>query len=291
MSNQVTLVCRDGLGGSLLTAQASYFVKAAGKHPVIVMPARDEVFKPYKYLLEDRFKVIQAPENYADNLLHIPNDIELYFVYPDGLYQGKFPFNYQKYNTNPQLIRSTRILTHQYIPKGKNIYLGLISSTPGYSYQNAPKLAEELAVALPDYTFHLATVSKWSNTKINLGDLSGLPANVIIYRDDDFCNQIDILKTCEYCVTLDSGISHISWNLGMPRLLLDSRFGLGRHSVPWIVRWFEDINEHIRIESSPEDIAQLVRTNIKIPQTTLLPRQFVLNNRGAEWTRELFMKY
>lgn len=289
MSNKVILISNDGIGGSLLTASAASFVSAAGNYPVIYMPSRDEIFRPYKYLLQDKFEVKQAPEGYA-SLIHKPEDVELYVVYPDGVYNNRFSFDYKKYNTNPQLLRSNRILTHKYFPVPKNIYLGLTSSTAGYSYEDVPSLLKELYKVLPDYTFHLPIISKWAGQNISSYNLDNLPENVRIYKDDDFCNQINILKSCEYCICLDNGISHIAYHLGMPRLVLDSRYGLGRHSLPWIVRWFEDINEHIRIQSFPQDIAQLVNTNIKIPQTTLLPRQFVLNNSGAEWTRELLIK-
>lgn len=294
----VYLMCNDGVGGNLLTASVASIVKKAGENPIILCPSRDEVFKPFKYLLEDQFEVLQAPENQVELLFNfgpksigIVNKEEIYAIYPDGLYLNPYHFNYKRYNTSPQVIKSLRVLTHKFKPVDKNIYIGLISSTDGYLYYNIQDLTVALAKKLPDYTIHLPVVDKWAGKDIKMGDLVNLPENVRIYKNDSFINQIDIMSKCEYGIYTDNGFSHISYNLGQQRLLIDPRFGYGRESLMWRARWRQTDDDSIRFNSLPEDIADLVYINLKTPQTTLIPKQVVLNNKHADWSRELLFKY
>lgn len=297
MSNSYILVA-DGIGGNLLAVQAAAFMKAKWASPTILCPSRNEIFRPFHYLISDQFKCVQVSENSVDLLLAhgkgkiVKEDDELYLIYPDGLHRNPYSFDFQKYNTNPVSLNTIRILTHKYKPLKGHIYVNLSTSTEGYLYPSIKELVKSIAKKLPEKTIHLSYITKWAGKDTGiLFSQSQFPENVLIYQNDDIINQIEIMSQCEYGIFTDNGFSHISYHFGQNRLLIDPRFGYGRESLMWRARWRQTDNDSVKFDSSPEDIADLVSINLKIPQTTLLPKQIVLNNKYNDWSRELLFKF
>ena len=67
--------------------------------------------------------------------------------------------------------------------------------------------------------------------------------------------------------------------------------GNGKNAIPWQVRWRNTMEDSISIDNFPNDIVRLVKTNLDIPQTTILSRNFVLNNLNNNWASELLFKW
>lgn len=271
--------------------------------------ARDEVYKPLKHLFDvGLFNVSQHPdkEKWAEDDWIIKNqdvfhkftkeidDFEdAFFVVPDHLFRSPLSFDYKKYKLSLQNIKSLRLLTHQYKPTETDVYVGIVSNTEGYLYYDIPNLLSSLGKSMPDKVFHFPILKSWANKNIYLGDFNiNLPDNIIFYENPDIIEQIELMKRCCYGLYADNGMSHIAYQLGQPRVLLDPRWDndLGR-SAAWWARWREDLTDSISIKKKPDDIASLVRTNIDIPETMLLPRDVVFKNPHVNWAKEMFFKY
>lgn len=300
--SEICILGSHGFGDSILSLQCAHYVKQSGKQADIISCTRNKVFEPLDYLFGDLFDISQHPKkeewghenwilNNQQELQYISAYKEIYYAIPDLLFKSPLAFDYAKYNTNPQLIRQTRLLTHKYKPTRK-IYLGLCSSTDGYLYNNINHLIRKLGRELPEYEFYFPNVKTWANKEIDYDDLDNMPLNVTIHENPDFCESLDIMKTCCYGIYTCNGPSHAAFQLGQNRLILDPQY----NKTLWQARWREDTSECIDINSSINDIVNVVKSNLEIPQTTLIPRQKVLdllirNNYEVSWNKELLFKF
>ena len=283
-----------------MSLQCARIIERKGIHPVVKLSARDEVFKPIKHLIE-RYSyglvdVTQIDEMYAaDNmLLKEPSWMkkqsegfdEVYYVIPDLLFNNKYAFDYVKYHTSPQMIRSTKIFDMPRTSKG-TIYLGLMTTTDGYMFSEPMNLATTLAYQLPEYKIYMPLVSNWASKSIRTIDIPGkLPSNLQVDIDPDFNTSLDILMQSCYFVGTDNGPSHIAYHASIPRLLLDPQY----NRLPWIARWREDYLESVPITAPLEDIVDVVKSNLRIPQTTLVPRMVCLVQKETNWSNLLWLK-
>lgn len=286
MSDIVNIVTAGGVGDCLQALQVADIIYKNNKAPQIHCAVRDEVFQPLQFLAKDLHVLRQIPEDtsYDDDVS------EKYHVWPDKLFMGQFGFNYQKYNTTPELIKQNRVLLKKWKPE-KIISLFLLSNTIGYSYYYIGELGKELAQALPDYQIYLPILTTWAGKKIpTIRIPPNAPQNLLVDTNPEFIENIKMAYRSHYCITADNAFSHICYNLGCRRLVLDSRFPLYKQSAPFFARWSENISDHISIENFPTDIAKLVSTNIKIEQTNLLPKAFTLKHIDTIWERDLLFK-
>lgn len=302
--NKVLILGSHGMGDSIQSLQCAHFVSnQTGKENVdVISCTRDEVFHPLNHLFGDLFELFQHPkketwghDNYILNnqseLESLSYYNEIYYSIPDLLYHHPLAFDYQKYNTNPQLIKQTRLLAHKYKPT-KRVYLGLCSSTDGYLYNNISQLIRRLGQELPDFEFYFPNVKVWADKMMDYDDLSNMPSNVTIHENPNFCESLEIMKTCCYGVYTCNGPSHSAFQLGQPRLLLDPQY----NKVLWCARWREDMSECVDINTSVTDVVNIVKSNLLVPSTTLIPRQKVLdilikNDYQVDWRKELLWKY
>src|SRR6266540_1735639 len=290
----------DGLGGLLLTLQCAEFIYKQNKLPYIYIAARDEVFRPLQYLYHGKYHLHQLPEFTNDSFLYDLDFInrlkcenqEFYVIWPDALYKNPYAFDYKKYNTNPQTIKTTRTLLHKSKPE-KIIYVALNTTTENYSYHNPGKLVHKLGQEVKDYIIYCPVLDKWGGKEINhqIWDHEGFYDNVFIDKNPEFIDSLKWLEKSCYCISLDNGVSHISYHLGQQRLLLDPRFGFAVQNPAFYARWRETEEDSIDLKTSVDEIVELIKLNLVIPQTTLLPKKLVLNNLNADWGRELIFKY
>lgn len=294
---KVTIIGAHGLGDCLMAIQCAHFLKyQRGITPRLLISTRDEVFQPLKHTYKDIFELEQIPESYSqDNLLLKETSIwnkfadgsdETYYVLPDLLFNNEHTFDFQKYGTNPQHIRSIKTLLDKAAPT-KSIYLGLMTSTPNYDYAFPMRLALQIAQALPNNQVIFPMISNWAGK-----DLKGyaypqeVPQNLTIQVNPKFEDSIDDLSRAGYFVGTDNGPSHLAYHLGMPRLILDPQY----HRLPWVARWREDYLESISIDTEADDIAKLVKANIEVPQSCLIPRAFALLHSYSNWESLLLLK-
>lgn len=293
---KVLLQTCGGLGDMIQAVQCAHYVKEVGGVVDVLCYARDETFIPLKHLFGGKFSLIQHPlkERYGENYwaLHNKDTIKLenpgytdyYFHCPDLLFRD---FPWYEYNVTPQVIRSTRLLTKGWWPENI-IYVGTNTSTPEYFYDKTPELVRKLAEQLPDYVIYFNNITSWAGKTINNGDFSHLPSNVIYRENEDFNSSLGWLKKSCYLAVVDNGISHCAFQMGIPRTLLTKR--LNFRGSAWLSRWYGETSDCLSYDFSVDDLVRTIEINIKIPETTLIPRGFVINNLNMDWPKFLMFK-
>ncbi len=291
-----------GLGDCILSLQISYLLNQQHiKHKTLIS-TRNEVYKPLWYIFGNVLDVEQINENIAhenriitdkslqSELKSKYNALNITYNVPDLLFRSPLALDYKQYGLNPQLIKKTRILNGHFAKKEKIIYCGLTTTTKGYTYENIPILLRSLAEHLPDYTIYFPKVKRWDK-EINYDNFNiSFPKNVFIHDDPTFEESLDWLVKSEYGIFTCNGPSHIAYQLGIPRLILDPQF----NRIPWMSRWKEDYEECVPINTNYSDVVKLVDANIKYPQTTLIDRKYLLNliqNNQTTWKDIFFFKY
>ena len=134
-------------------------------------------------------------------------------------------------------------------------------------------------------------VKKWNKEINNLGNFDiSLPSNVLIHHDPKFEESLHFLKRSCYGIFTCNGPSHLAYQLGIPRLVLDPQYD----KAPWISRWKEDYEECIPISTPQNEISELVFHNIRSPETTLIDRKRILSllkNEFRDWKSILYLKF
>jgi len=292
-----------GLGDCILSLQISYLLKQKCIKHTNLISTRDEVYKPLWHILSNELDLNQIDEKYANDnaLLHNENYIKeiassynsdnITYNIPDLLFRNPLAFKYNDYGLNPQLIKKTRILSHHFSAKENIIYCGLLTTTKGYMYQNIPLLLRSLAEHLPNYTIYFPKIKAWDKDLDYTGDFNiNFPSNVWIDDNPIFEKSLDVLTKSKYGIFTCNGPSHIAYQIGIPRLILDPQFG----RIPWISRWKEDYEECIDINTDHNDITRLVTNNINNPETLLVDRKILLNlikSGYNSWKDIFYLKY
>jgi len=298
MSKVLVIGGGDGLGGLCQAFQCGKAIKDAGYEIDVKISASDQVYKPLEYLFSDKFHMEQIPIEYSQNhrLLndeYLMTDLtagydDWCYICPDLTYKY---FNYKKYNILPNTIKGLRLLTHKLKPQNE-IYLALNTTTENYNYQYSHHLIRGAAYVLPDFKIHVPVLDKWSELSVKQIDLpTEIPENVIIHRNPDFIQQLDIMSRCLACICVDNGASHISFGLGQLRILLDPHI----YDLPWVIRWREDMADSVPLATFPGNLCKLLHTNIKYPETQLLNKRDVIDvlnvEQNPDWKQRLILKY
>jgi len=302
MQFELTNIGGHGIGDSILALQISYLLQKRNVDHKTLISTRNEVYKPLNYLFSKVLEFEQIDANIAhenkiiidkklqNDLKEKYNSREITYNVPDLLFRSPLAIDYKKYGLNPQLIKKTRLLTNHFIKKEKIIYCGLTTTTQGYTYKNIPILLRSLAEHLPNYTIYFPKIKKWDKD-INYDNFDiDFPKNVFIHDDPSFEESLDWLIKSEYGIFTCNGPSHIAYQLGIPRLILDPQF----NKIPWMSRWKEDYEECISISEDYNDVVKLVNANIKDPQTTLIDRKYMLNliqQNQNSWKDIFYFKY
>jgi hypothetical protein len=292
-----------GLGDCVLALQISYLLKLKNiKHQTLIS-TRNEVYKPLSHIFSKELDFDQIDNKYAhenallnnqeyyNELVKTHNSNHITYNVPDLLFRNPLAFNYAEYGLNPQLIKKTRILSHHFSYKEKIIYCGLTTSTNGYMYENIPILLKGLAEHLPDYTIYFPKVKSWDKDINYIGAFDiQFPSNVYIHENPSFEDSLDYLTKCCYGIFTCNGPSHIAYQIGIPRLILDPQFD----RIPWMSRWKEDYEECISLNTEYNDVINLIVNNIKYPETTLIDRKKILDllkARNNSWKDIFYFKY
>lgn len=292
-----------GLGDCILSLQISHLLRERNIKHVNLISTRNEVFEPLSYIFADKFKLTQIEEKYAhenaiiDNtdfqkeIKNKYNSSNLTYNVPDLLFKNPLSLNYKKYGLEPSIIKQTRVYIDNIAEKKDIIYCGLCSTTEGYVYENIPLLLIRLAEFLPSYIIYFPMINKWDKEINNLGNFDiNFPSNVVIDRNPSFIDSLKWLKKSSYGIFTCNGPSHIAYQLGIPRLILDPQF----NKIPWMSRWKEDYNDCIPINIDINSIAQLVFANINTPQTKMIDSKIILNliqQNQTNWKDIFYFKY
>jgi hypothetical protein len=295
---KISICCVGGIGDTLLGRQCGYFSERAGDEVSFFYPVREEIFRVIKYFFPDSIQIGEAFDsgnNFEKDItyrnqfrdLHLNKDYDqtIYWVVPDLLFANDHAFNYQAYNIEPQTIKTTKLLLDQRMPVENIIYCALATSTPNYEYPYLRYLLKDIADRLPEFIVYFPYVSSWSGKRLDFGDLKGLPGNVWVDENPDFLESIELMKKSRYGVCTCNGSSHLMYHLGIPRLILDPQF----MRPAWVARWKENESECINRLTDPDTVAHIVATNLRLPQTMLLDRKYLLD-KTADWKNVLMLK-
>lgn len=298
MSKKILIIGSHGVGDCLLSIQCAYFLRLKGISVDIKISARNEIFNVLKELFPD-FNINQIHERYGEDNKILHNNLlleevtkgynEFYYIIPDLLYRNPYAFDFKKYNTTPEIIRSIRTLLKEKTESEKIIYCGLNMFLESRMHPDIKGLLNKLAEILPDYNVYFPHITKWNNKELIYKDnFENMEKNVIIDTRNNFSESLKVLKKSQYFICGDNGVSHISYHLGINGILLDDFC----NNMKWISRWRDDAGySSIPLSTSPLNIARIVKTNLEIPQTTLLPRRILLSNPDMDWSQELLFKY
>ena len=286
----------QGLGDCILSLQCASVIQNYGIIPKIVISARPEIQKALSFLFDSQFKLDFIDDYYSkyDRMLRekklmdevIQGFGEIYYIVPHLIYCNNFRFNFEKYNTSPQVIREIKLLTKNRKIK-KIIYAGLLSVKLCHMFKNSVELVIKLATAMQDYEIYFPIIQSWAGKEIPAFSFpEDIPSNLHIDVNPELKDALAVLLGSCYFVGLDNGPSHIAYQAGIPRLILDSRMT----NLGLIIRWRENLLESVPISSSTDSIVYLIKTNLEIPQTTLLPRDLCLLNKGLDWVKALSLR-
>lgn len=291
-----------GLGDCILALQISSLLTAQNVEHIDCISTRSQVFEPLNHIFGKKFKVHQLDERIAENNNIILNQnlqeqlknkfscLDLTYNVPDLLFHHPLALNFDKYNLNAQLVKKHRILLDNKEKKENIIYCGLATSTAGYLYKDIQNLLISLANALPSHQIYFPNIRAWDK-EINMGNFDiEFPKNVYIHQNPKFEDSLSFLLKSKYGIFTCNGPSHIAYQLGIPRLILDPQF----NKLPWITRWKEDYEECISINEDPLTITSLVSENIKNPETLMMDRKILLHqikNKNTFWKYILYHKF
>jgi len=303
VDSQLINIGGHGLGDCILSLQISHLLRQKQIKHTTLISTRDQIYKPLYHIFSNELELNQIDQKYANDnaLLHnqdyikeiasIHNSDNITYNVPDLLFRNPLAFKYNDYGLNPQLIKKTRILSHLFNTKENIIYCGLSTTTKGYMYHNIPLLLRSLAEHIPNYTIYFPKIKTWDKELDYTGNFSvELPSNVWIDDNPQFEKSLDVLTKSKYGIFTCNGPSHIAYQIGIPRLVLDPQF----NKIPWIARWKEDYDECIDINTEYNDITGLVVNNINHPETLLVDRKILLNllkNGYNSWKDIFYLKY
>jgi hypothetical protein len=303
VDSQLINIGGHGLGDCILSLQISHLLKQKQIKHTTLISTRDQIYKPLYHIFSNELDLNQIDQKYANDnaLLHnqdyikeiasIHNSDNITYNVPDLLFRNPLAFKYNDYGLNPQLIKKTRILSHLFNTKENIIYCGLLTTTKGYTYHNIPLLLRSLAEHLPNYIIYFPKIKTWDKDLDYTGNFNAeFPSNVWIDDNPQFEKSLDVLTKSKYGIFTCNGPSHIAYQIGIPRLILDPQF----NKIPWMARWKEDYEECIDINTECNDITALVVNNINNPETLLVDRKILLNllkNGYNSWKDIFYLKY
>lgn len=299
--NKVQLVLgADGAGGLCMGFPLAHFIKQAGYSVEVILSIKDAGFKALNSLFNNLFSIRQVPEEYSHNH-RILFDAELqqraglenewYYFCPDLVFSHPRSFDFNKFCTTPQTVKSTRLLTDHLRPEGI-IYLALNTTTLGYQYAFRKELIFQLAKTFPNDRIYLPVIDQWAEQSINNNDLNEeFPYNVLVDKNPDIIVAIEYLMRSRLCICLDNGFSHISYQLGQQRILLDPHLPpIDNNSVKHAVRWRETFEDSVRLNTHWQDVVDLVSVLTTNPQISLLPKDLVVRSLACHWPSVLGFK-
>lgn len=303
MSKQTLIIAPGAIGDSILAFQCAHFAKQAGEQVLVGVSARDDVFNIIHYVFSDLFDIVRLPEpltsNHAllkesnpldylrDNFSALLNINKFYYVVPDLLFNNPYHFQYQAYGLKtPNIIKQQRLLLNSKLVIGqakKIIYLAPHSSTPGYEYPDFNNLILALAESLSEYLLYLPKFTEWAGKAVFSPNDKVLKLPNLIYSEG-FEKGISYLANSCYCISTCNGPSHLAYQFGVPRLVIDPQYC----KLAWDSRWKEDVCECVSNLMTCDQLANIVWANLKTPQTLLIPRVYAFTNR--DWQKELIIK-
>lgn len=298
--SKVRILSGDGIGGQLQAFSCAEIVQNQGHEVHIGILGRNEIFNFLKEIFKDKFKnIVQVSEAFVEDYKLEKDEAlwfnlskgfdETYFICPDTLFRNLHRFNYRKYNVNLSDIKEHKLLQNKHIPQENLCYLSLLSTTPGYTYENASDLINFLCLQNPKWKFYIPINFFWNGSKLYL-NIKQKHHNLIVDENPNLLNSWEYMTKASFAICTDGGPMHLFNHLGVEKLVLDPQF----NNFPWIARWRKNMDDSIPILTSAIDIARLSKNLLDNELVRLLPRKLVLDrllHGDIDFSRELLYKF
>lgn len=290
---KINIISGGGCGDMLLSLRLKSLLNLlySDKYNVTnYLCSRDETWNMIKTLFPNDKNIKKLDEKYLDNIKS-QEDLDIfegktYICYPDKLFRGLGAPPLKEWNITNFLVKQTRLLIGKY--RSNNfISLALNSITAGYTFHSIKELAINLAKAFPDKTIYLPLISRWNGNDLHTLKFSGCPSNLLVEYDAEFPKVYDILCQSDYLITTDSAMMHIGWDMAIPMLVLDPQFDRIAFSARWRPIGYYN---SIPIESLVEDVIDIVKTQLVIPETQMIGADKIFRKGINNWLKELIFK-
>lgn len=290
----INILSSGGTGDFLLGIRLKYLLNQL--HPNFLVSnylcCRKETWKMIKVLYPNDKNLVPSPETQLEQFKNkeelnlFQKDAENYRVYPDSLFRGFGSPPLKEWGISNFLIKQTRTLLGKWKPENY-ISLALNSITDGYTFHSIAELAYKLAAQFPDKIVYLPLISKWNNKDLPKYNFNNKPDNLLIDFEPEFSKVYDILCKSEFLISTDNAMYHIGGEIAIPQLLLDPQY----NKYAFLSRWRPMGNYNsIPINSLVEDIVNIVDTQLKYPETQMLPSESVFRRNNINWPQTLIFK-
>lgn len=291
-------ITAGGIGDTLQTLQAAtlFYDKNIEKFQInptsLPVPRRPDIYVNSHQEIVDfvnkctYFSAYSCPERVggfkdSENPLNLKTDFldelhkkydKVFAVTPDFLFQAPLSFPWFEYCKSYKRFMQTQVYTktqddfcHDAInPNTKNIFFNFTSVTleKNYSLPFVQKIIDLFNKT--SYNIIIARTSNWKGTPIpffaqgRFYDLVDKPIEEVM----------GVLNKCDYFCGIDSAFSHISYHLGLPRLILQYQYNQPFH----IVRYQNDTTDCIPLNVPPEQVFNRIMLNLRDPITQALPQ-------------------
>lgn len=272
------IIVTGGIGDVLVGLQAG----------MLIGPEKCHIFvNSHKEILDfvqkcTYFHVLPCPERQpllpdAENPLNLPRQFlkglhqdyqKVYSCFPDGLGLNPFAFPWYQYvKSYKEFLRvkipiKVNVLDHGNAPP-INVFCNFTSVTleKNWPLPKVQKFVDFLNKTR--YNVIIARTSGWKGVQIpffcvgKYYDLVDLPIETVV----------NALAKCNYFVGIDSGLAHIAYHLGIPRVVLQRHF-----NTPWhIVRWQNETDCCLPLEAGAEMVLDRLMLNLRNPITVAIP--------------------
>lgn len=257
------------------------FVQKCTYFPAFPCPERTNSFK-------DVENPLNLPPLFLDSLFEKYDSV--YSCFPDSLGQAPFAFpwfkfvkSYKEFLKTKVDIRTEHFFRYAAINSDtKNIFIHATSITmeKNYDLSKLQKLVNLFNKT--NYNLIIARTSTWKGAQLPFF-CQGKFYDMV---DRPIGEVVDVMDKCDYFVGIDSGLAHISYHLGLPRLVLQQHFGQPFH----ISRYHEDVTDDLPLGVEPEHIFNRVMLNLRDPLTQAIPA-YIAIPYTANTKQLLYKKY
>lgn len=296
MSN-INILSNGGAGDFILSKRLSDLLNKFNPDNQITnyFCSRNETFNMIKVLYPNEVNDNQIKQLDEDFLKSIKNEEDLknfdisasnYIVYPDKLFRGLGAPPLKELGLTNFVVKQHRTLLGRWKPDNY-ISLAINSITAGYTYHSVAELAIKLALQHPDKQIYLPLLTTWNGKDVPMFNFPNPPDNLIFDIQPEFSKVYDILCKSEYCICTDNAMMHICHDLGLPYLTLDPQYLKPAFEARWRPNGY---NNSIAISALVEDVLEIVKVQLDIPETQMLEAINIYRKPEENWKEILMFK-
>lgn len=273
-------IVTGGLGDALLGLIAPTLYQLHNEEPIrIFVNSHQEIVDFINKCTY--FQAEKCPERtggFADpeNPLNLPPEFleklhkdydHVYSCFPDALGQAPFAFPWFKYAKSYKDFMRTKVhmkVNQLFTPRNTKIVF--IHATSVTLEKNYPLTKLQRLMDMfnkTHYAVELARTSSWKGAPLPFFCM-GVYKDIV---DRPIEEVVSLMAQADYFIGIDSGLAHIAYHLGLPRVVLQQHFNQPFH----LARYHQDPTDDLPLDIPPEVIFTRAMLNIKDPITQAIP--------------------